>query len=105
MGAGPGHWSRPGGEALAQVVARADRLLERLKAMRGTIALFSHGHFGCVLAARWAGLAGEAAEHLTLDPASISVLGPKPGHPNVPVIARWNVVPQDRLLAAEVAAS
>jgi probable phosphoglycerate mutase len=72
-------------------------LLARLNALGGTIALFSHGQFGCVLAARWAGLAGEAGEHLTLDPASLSILGRKPGHPQVPVITRWNIVPFERL--------
>jgi probable phosphoglycerate mutase len=91
------HDGCPGGETLEQVVDRADRLLARLKAVSGTIALFSHGQFGCVLAARWAGLAGEAGEHLALDPASLSILGRKPGHPEVPVIARWNIVPFERL--------
>jgi broad specificity phosphatase PhoE len=57
----------PGGETLAQVVSRADQLLTLLRALQGTIALFSHGQFGCVLAARWAGLAGEAGEHFALD--------------------------------------
>lgn len=80
----------PGGESLAQVVARADRLLGRLRGMAGPVVLFSHGHFGCVLGARWAGLAGSAGEHLVLDPASISVLGARPGHPEVPAILRWN---------------
>lgn len=86
----------PGGEALPQVVARADRLLARLTCLAGPIALFSHGHFGTVLAARWLGQPGEAAGNLVLDPASISVLGPKPRHPEVPVIARWNLVPEAR---------
>ena len=94
----------PGGETLPLVVARADRLLLRLKAMPGSIALFSHGQFGAVLAARWAGFAGEAGEHFALDPASIGILGPKPGHPEVPVILRWNIVSTDRLLLAEAAA-
>ena len=93
----------PGGETLPLVVARADRLLLRLKAMPGSIALFSHGQFGAVLAARWAGFAGEAGEHFALDPASLGILGQKPGHPEVPVITRWNIVPTDRLLLAEAA--
>ena len=95
--------SCPGGEALLQIVARADRLLLRLKAMSGSIALFSHGQFGAVLAARWAGLSGEAGEHFVLDPASLGILGLKPRHPEVPVITRWNIVPTDRLLLAEAA--
>lgn len=87
----------PEGETVAEVVARADRVIARLCAMAGPIALFTHGQFGCVLGARWAGLAGGQGEHLALDPASLSVLGPKPGHPLVPVITRWNVVSAARL--------
>ena len=97
------HDGCPGGESLAQVVARADRLLERVKTMTGPVALFSHAQFSCVLAARWVGLAGSAGEHLVLDPASLSILGSRPGHPEVPVIARWNVVPAARLAAGGVA--
>lgn len=88
----------PGGESVAEVVARADRVIARVVAMAGPIVLFTHGQFGCVLGARWAGLAGAAGEHLTLDPASLSVLGPKAGHPAVPVIVRWNVVSAERLV-------
>ncbi len=87
----------PGGESLGQVIDRADRLLSRLKTRLGPIALFSHAQFGSVVAARWASLAGAAAEHFNLDPASISILGPKSGHPEVPAIVRWNVVPQARM--------
>ncbi|MEO8723634.1 MAG: histidine phosphatase family protein [Sphingobium sp.] len=87
----------PGGETLDNVVSRADRLLVRLRRAQGNIALFSHGQFGCVLAARWAHLAGREGEHFALDPASLSILGPKPGHPEVPVITRWNIVPLARL--------
>ena len=87
----------PDGETVAEVVARADRLIDRLRTMAGPIALFSHGQFGCVLGARWVGLAGAAGEHLALDPASLSVLGSRPGYPAVPVIARWNVVSAERL--------
>jgi probable phosphoglycerate mutase len=87
----------PGGESVADVVARADRVIDRLLAMAGPIVLFSHGQFGCVLGARWIGLAGAAGDLLSLDPASLSVLGPKPRHPDVPVIVRWNVVSAERL--------
>ena len=87
----------PGGETLPQIVARADRLLDRLRSLQGVIALFSHGQFGCILGASWMGLAAEAGEHLVLDPASLSVLGPKPGHDQVPALLRWNMVPEARL--------
>lgn len=87
----------PGGETLDDVVMRADRLLLRLCVLDGNIALFSHGQYGCVLAARWARMAGAQGEHFALDPASLSILGPKPGHPHIPVITRWNIVPPARL--------
>jgi broad specificity phosphatase PhoE len=87
----------PDGESLDDVVMRADRLLARLREQSGDIALFSHGQFSCVLAARWVHLGGSEAEHFALDPASLSILGPKPGHSRVPAILRWNVVPVARL--------
>ena len=46
----------PRGESPAQVSERADRLIARLRTLEGNIAIFSHGHFGRVLAARWIGL-------------------------------------------------
>lgn len=80
----------PGGESPAQVSDRADLLIADMLVLKGNIALFSHGQFCCALAARWIGLAVIEGQHLALDPASVSVLGPKPGHPGVPVITRWN---------------
>jgi len=88
----------PGGETPARAVARADRVLDRLRVLAGTVALFSHGQFGCLLGARWIGLAGSAADRFALDPASFSVLGPKPGHAEVPTVLRWNMVPEARLV-------
>jgi broad specificity phosphatase PhoE len=83
----------PGGETAAQVSARADCLIARLSGLGGDIALFSHGQFGCVLAARWIGLAVIDGQHFALDTASLSILGTKPGHPDVPVVTRWNMLP------------
>jgi broad specificity phosphatase PhoE len=83
----------PGGEAPQQVSDRADRLIARLHAGEGNVALFSHGQFGCVLAARWIGLAAVEGRHLSLDPASLSILGHRPGYSGTRVIAAWNAVP------------
>jgi broad specificity phosphatase PhoE len=80
----------PGGESPAQVSARADRLLMGLRAMDGTIALFSHGHFGRVLAMRWIGVPVIQAEHFALGVASLSLLGYDPGDATTPVLALWN---------------
>ena len=86
----------PNGEMPDEVSARADRLIARLLAVNGNVALFSHGQFGCALAARWIGLAVIEGQHFALDAASVSILGPKPGHPMTPVISQWNNMPSTR---------
>jgi broad specificity phosphatase PhoE len=83
----------PGGESPAQVAARADRLIATLQDLQGDVALFSHGHFSCVFATRWIGLAVSEGEHLTLSTASLSILGFAPSHPDMRVIALWNATP------------
>lgn len=86
----------PHGESPAQVAARADRLIARLRRKTGNIALFSHGQFGAGLAARWIGLAVAEARHFPLDVASVSILACDSHHPEVPVIALWNSVSPQR---------
>jgi probable phosphoglycerate mutase len=80
----------PGGETPAQISDRADRLIAQLRSRHGNIALFTHGHFGCVVAARWIDLAVIEGQHLLLSTASVSILGQHPTHPDVPVISLWN---------------
>jgi len=80
----------PSGETPTQVSSRADRLIVRLRALQGNIALFSHGQFGCALAARWIGLPVIEGQHFLLDPASLSILGYEPNHPTIPSILLWN---------------
>jgi probable phosphoglycerate mutase len=81
----------PGGETSAQVSARADRLIGRLRGLDGNIALFTHGHFGRVLGVRWVGWPVMAAQHFLLGTAALSVLGHEHGGVGQPVIVRWNV--------------
>jgi probable phosphoglycerate mutase len=83
----------PGGEQPGDVAARADRLIARLAGMGGNVAVFSHGQFGVVLAARWAELPVAAAEHFLLDTASLNILGYHPRHRQLRVIALWNARP------------
>ncbi|WP_428375495.1 histidine phosphatase family protein [Lichenicoccus sp.] len=83
----------PHGEAPEQVAARADRLIARLRSGQGNVALFSHGQFACVLAARWIAAPVLEAEHLALTTASLSILRYNPAHPDIPVIALWNASP------------
>jgi probable phosphoglycerate mutase len=87
------HDGCPNGESPEQISARADRLILKLDAMEGNIALFSHGHFGRVLAARWIGLPVLAAQHFQLGTASVSILETEANHTPHRVIAQWNARP------------
>jgi broad specificity phosphatase PhoE len=85
----------PGGETPAQVSARTDRLIATVRGLNGNIALFSHGQFGCVVAARWVGLPVLDGQHFSLGPASVSILSFDPHHPDVPIIELWNYSPRE----------
>jgi broad specificity phosphatase PhoE len=61
--------------------------------MNGNVALFSRGHFGLALAARWIGLPVFEGQHFSIGPASLAIFGYKPAHPEVRVIALWNATP------------
>jgi broad specificity phosphatase PhoE len=80
----------PRGDSPAQISKRADRLNTRLRTLEGNIALFSHGHFGRVLAARWIGLRVEQAQHFLLSTASLSILGYGHDRAEEPAIIMWN---------------
>jgi len=75
------------GETIAQVAARADRVIARALAAEGDVLLFAHGHLLRVLAARWLSLPPTAGRLLALSTAATSVLGWEHGHQ---VIVRWN---------------
>jgi probable phosphoglycerate mutase len=64
----------PGGESVADVGDRADRVIARLREAGGRILLFGHGHFFRVLAVRWIGQPPGDARHLLLNTASLSIL-------------------------------
>lgn len=87
------HDGCPGGESPLRAGIRADRLIDRLLVLAGPVALFSHGQFGRVLAARWIGLPVAEGQHFAIDPASIGVLGFEAGHPQRRVITQWNARP------------
>jgi probable phosphoglycerate mutase len=76
-----------GGETVAQVGERADRVIAELQRTCGDAAVFAHGHLLRVLAARWLRLEPSAGRLFTLDPATISVLGHE--H-DLPVMRAWN---------------
>ncbi|KXV40931.1 phosphoglycerate mutase [Gluconobacter japonicus] len=63
------------GETAEQVRIRVGRLLDRLLAQQGTIALFAHGHILRSLISMWVSNDVRLGENILLDTASISVLG------------------------------
>ena len=83
----------PHGETPEDLSRRVDRLITRLAGLHGNVALFSHGQLGAALAARWIGLPLLAGQHFALYPASISILGHEPRHPDRRVVELWNETP------------
>lgn len=91
----------PKGETPAQIADRADRFIAQVRGLDGNIALFSHSHFGRVLAARWIGLPVALAQRFLLNTASISVLCYEHERIDQPAIALWNSVAPERLVPAK----
>ena len=83
----------PAGDTPGEVSDRADRVCARVAALHGNVAIFTHGHFGTVLGARWVGLPVIEAQHFSLGTASLSILAFHPSHPETRVLALWNAVP------------
>jgi broad specificity phosphatase PhoE len=79
----------PGGESPDQIGARADRVVGRVRAVKGDVLVFSSGHFLRVLAARWLGLDAAGGRYLLLSTASLSALGYE-HHQAEPAIRLWN---------------
>ena len=79
----------PSGETLAQVAARADRVIARVRKAGGNAILFSSGHILRVLAARWCGSDPSAGAHLLLGTASLSVLSYE-HNLQEPALELWN---------------
>ena len=79
----------PGGESPAQVGARADRVVARLRALDSDVALFSSAHFLRVLTARWLGLEPAAGRLFLLGTASLSALTYEHDRAH-PVVGLWN---------------
>lgn len=65
----------PGGETQEEVSERADRVLERLLAYKGRVALFSSGHFSRVLLMRWVSLPISYGGSFPIATASLTRLG------------------------------
>jgi broad specificity phosphatase PhoE len=80
----------PGGESVADIQARIDGLVGRLKALSGNVLLFAHGHVLRVLAARWVGQPVPFGRALLLSTATVSVLGFDHHAMDEPAIKLWN---------------
>jgi probable phosphoglycerate mutase len=79
----------PGGESPQQVAARADRVVDRLRAVSEDVLVFSSGHFLRMLATRWIGTAPINGKSLMLGTASLSALGYENSISH-PAIRFWN---------------
>lgn len=79
----------PGGESPADVAGRADRVVDRMRAIGDNVLLFSSGHFFRVLGARWLGQEAAFGQFLLLSTATLSILGYE-HNLNEPVLRLWN---------------
>jgi broad specificity phosphatase PhoE len=84
----------PGGESVAEVAVRADRVVGRLRAIDGCVLLFSSRHFLRVFTARWLGLDPAAGRYFFLDTAALCIVGYEYGK-REPVIRLWNDCPRE----------
>jgi broad specificity phosphatase PhoE len=81
----------PGGETPEQVAARADRVVHRLRAVKGNVVIFSSAHISRVLAVRWLGLEASAGRYFLLETSSLSILGYEHSLTE-PAIRLWNEI-------------
>ncbi|MEQ1834803.1 MAG: histidine phosphatase family protein [Candidatus Eisenbacteria bacterium] len=79
----------PHGEPLAEVSARADRVVAKLRACPGDALVFAHRDILRIVAVRWLGLPVQTAERFLFSTAAVSVLG-RDRAPHRPVIELWN---------------
>jgi broad specificity phosphatase PhoE len=77
----------PGGETVEAAAERARSLVDELASGSGRTMLFGHGHQLRILTACYLGLPPDAARHLFLGTASLSVLG---NEHDWPAILLWN---------------
>lgn len=80
----------PGGESPADVRARAENVIARIRTLNDNVLIFSSGHFIRVLAARWIGLEPSInSTSFLLSTASVSAVGYESSLAQ-PVIRLWN---------------
>lgn len=79
----------PNGESAADVGARADRVIDRLRRRGGNVLLFGHRDMLRVIAARWLQFPALEGRRFYLDAGSLSLLG-SDHTSSEPVIRLWN---------------
>jgi probable phosphoglycerate mutase len=79
----------PGGESAADVGARADRVIARVRPIAGDVLLFSSAHFLRVFGARWLGLDASAGRFFLLGTAALCIVGYEHDRTE-PVLRVWN---------------
>jgi broad specificity phosphatase PhoE len=80
----------PNGESPADVGARADRAISRIRQVSGQVLVFSSGHILRVLTARWLGLEPFAGRYFKLGTATLSILGYDHDNRSEPVLRLLN---------------
>nr|WP_113716366.1 histidine phosphatase family protein [Arthrobacter dokdonellae] len=84
----------PNGETLEQVSARADAIVDRVRAplpdgtLAANVLLVAHGHFLRILSARWLGLAPDQGRHFVLGTAKVCTLG---WDKQTPAVEQWGL--------------
>lgn len=76
-----------GGESPEAVAERVDRVIAKVRACEGRVALFAHGHVLRVFVARWIGLPAGHGQHFLLDTSTLSLLSYYRG---LPALNCWN---------------
>ena len=77
----------PDGESPAEVGARVDRVIHRVRENGGRVALFAHGHVFRVFVARWIALSPSYGAHFLLDTSTLTILSYYRG---IPAVKCWN---------------
>ena len=79
----------PGGESIDEVAVRADRVVDRVRALGAgvMVALVAHGHILRVLGARWCGAPPRGGQWLALDTGTLCELG---WEHETAVVHHWN---------------
>jgi probable phosphoglycerate mutase len=86
----------PEGESPADVAARADGFVARVREIPGDVLAFSSGHIIRMIAARWLGLPPSAGRFFYCRPASVGVLSFEHKNRDEPVLVLWNYIVRPR---------